>query len=208
MENLSDFQNIGNLSVELQLKADLGNPATVSEDTVVRKIFENDPKLGCEVLFSKYFSMLCSHAARMVDSREVAEDIVSEVFCHLWKEQIFMEIRGSYRAYLFKAVRHRSYNYIRWEMSRKSDIEIFELDIIHPQVNLDDMMEFEELSQKIDETINGLSTQCRNIFLLSRFENKKYKEIAEELNISVKAVEAQVSKALSILRKALIEEII
>ncbi|PWK27663.1 RNA polymerase sigma-70 factor (ECF subfamily) [Arcicella aurantiaca] len=190
----------------IELKPSSDSPPILKEDLMIRKIFEEDTRMGCEILFSKYFSMLCSHATRLVYSREVAEDIVSEIFCHLWKEQIFSQITGSYRAYLFKAVRHRAYNYIRWEMSRQSDVEVFELEIIHPQMNSDDMMEFEELSEKINETINGLPTQCRNIFLLNRFENKKYKDIAEELNISVKAVEAQVSKALSILRKALIEE--
>ena len=179
----------------------------LDEDRYIKKVFEQNPRLGCEILFSRYFSLLCSHATRFVYSREVAEDIVSEIFCHLWKEQIFNQIVGSYRGYLFKAVRYRAYNYVRWEMSRKSDKDVFDLDIELLEMNPDEVLQFDELTQKIENTINEMPPQCRNVFLLSRFENKKYKEIASELNISVKAVEAHVSKALNILRKALKEEI-
>src|SRR5688572_27446141 len=93
----------------------------IDEEILIKRAFDNDPKQGCEILFQKYYRILCSHAIRFVYSKEVAEDIVSELFCRFWSDQIYLSITTSYRAYLFKAVRFSAYNYIRWELSKRKN---------------------------------------------------------------------------------------
>jgi RNA polymerase sigma-70 factor (family 1) len=176
----------------------------IDEEVLLKKTFDLDPQSGCELLFNKYYSILCSHAIRFVYSREVAQDIVSEIFCKFWSDQTYLTITTSYRAYLFKAVRYSAYNYIKWELSKKNNtIDIENLNQCISTLKPEQAMLYDELSGAIDDIVDSLPHQCKKIFLLNRFENKKYLEIANELKISVKAVEAHITKALKILRKSL-----
>ena len=171
------------------------------DEWLLRKEFEIDPDKGCELLFRRYYNNLCNHAIRLVHSREVAEDIVSEIFTVFWHKQIFRQVNTSYRAYLYQSVRHRSYNYLRWQIKYIHSDE----DDSQPadELNPDEALQYTELHQKIESIISNLPPQCRKAYLLKRVEGKKYDEIATELKISSKAVEALVSRALARLRKEL-----
>jgi RNA polymerase sigma-70 factor (ECF subfamily) len=197
----SDFQN----SSKTNSFSDQSNIVKViDEEALIRKFFESDPKQGCKVLFQKYYKILCSHAVRFVYSKEIAEDIVSEIFCKFWSDQLYLKVNLSYRAYLFKAVRYGAYNYIRWELSkRKNDVDFANLEEQFKSLRPEDTMLIDELSEEINRTIDNLPAQCKKVFMLSRFENRKYSEIAAELGISIKAVEAHISKALDTLRTKL-----
>jgi len=176
----------------------------LDEELLIRKTFEADPKQGCEILFRKYYHLLCSHAVRLVYSPAIAEDLVAELFAKLWTDQLYLHINTSYRAYLFKAVRFSAYNYIRWELGKTTKVD--DLDSLHDlstSFKPDETLLFEELAHEIEHIVDHLPPQCQKVFVLSRFKNKKYKEIADELGISVKSVEAHVSKALDTLRKSL-----
>jgi RNA polymerase sigma-70 factor (ECF subfamily) len=185
----------------------MGSPREVKlldEELLIRKTFETDPKQGCEILFRKYYHVLCSHAVRLVYSRAIAEDLVAELFCKLWTDKIYLNITTSYRAYLFKAVRFSAYNYIRWELGKTTKVD--DLDSfrdLSSSFKPEEALLFEELVNEIEQIVDNLPAQCKRVFLLSRFENKKYKEIADELGISVKSVEAHISKALDTIRKGL-----
>ena len=176
----------------------------LDEELLIRKTFETDPKQGCEILFRKYYQLLCSHAVRLVYSEAIAEDLVAELFCKLWTDQIYLNINTSYRAYLFKAIRFSAYNYIRWELGKTTKVD--DMDSFRDLSNSfkpEEALLYEELADEIEQIIKHLPPQCQRVFMLSRFENKKYKEIADELGISVKSVEAHISKALDTLRKSL-----
>lgn len=176
----------------------------LDEEVLIRKTFETDPQAGCEILFQKYYTILCSHAIRFVYSKAVAEDIVSEIFCRFWSDRTYNTINVSFRAYLFKSVRHRAYNYLRWELSKKdSNLNVDDLQFGISSLKPEEAMLYDELSSEISIIIDSLPAQCKRVFLLSRFENKKHSEIAADLGISVKAVEAHISKALDILRRSL-----
>jgi RNA polymerase sigma-70 factor (ECF subfamily) len=189
------------------LRHKMGSPGEVKlldEELLIRKTFETDPKQGCEILFRKYYHLLCSHAVRLVYSKEIAEDLVAELFSKLWTDKIYLGINTSYRAYLFKAVRFSAYNYIRWELGKTTKVD--DLDTfrdLSSSFKPEETLLFEELVNEIEQIVDNLPPQCKRVFLLSRFENKKYKEIADELGISVKSVEAHISKALDTLRKGL-----
>lgn len=174
-------------------------PRIIDSEVLVQKTFNTDSREGCSLLFRLYYAPLCSHAIRFVYSKQVAEDIVAEVFYRFWDGRIFQKINTSYRAYLFKSVRHSAYNYVKFKLSRNSPGEKFVVD--HNASDPCEILQYDELYQLLDETINSLPQQCKKVFLLSRMENKRYHDIAAELDISVKAIEAHISKALRILRK-------
>ncbi|RAJ93147.1 RNA polymerase sigma-70 factor (ECF subfamily) [Larkinella arboricola] len=169
----------------------------------LQRVWETNPREACEALFRKYYVALCSHASRFVYSKEVAEDIVSEVFYQFYKEKLYKTIKSSYKAYLMQAVRYRAYDYIRWELSksrRGTDVDL--VNLIDHEPSPSEIVQYDELYQSIELAINQLPPQTKRVFLLSRFEGRKYQEIAGELAISVKTVETHMSKALSLLRQA------
>jgi RNA polymerase sigma-70 factor (family 1) len=171
----------------------------IDAEVLLQQTFNTNPRRGCSLLYRLYYAHLCSHAIRFVYSKQVAEDIVADVFCRFWDGRIFQNINTSYRAYLFKSVRHRAYNYVKFQLSRKSTGLKYEPD--HGSSDPCEILQYDELYQLLDKTINTLPQQCKKVFVLSRMENKRYHEIAAELDISVKAIEAHISKALGILRK-------
>lgn len=168
-----------------------------------RLAFRESPQKGCELLFRRYHQALCSHAVRYVYSKETAEDLVSEVFCKFWKTKAYENITSSYRYYLFRSVRNESYNYLRLEFHKLDGIETALVQEEAFCQRPDQIMQFEEVLHKVEDLVETLPPQCRKVFLLSRFEGKKYQDIATELGVSPKTVEVHIVKALSIVRKGL-----
>ena len=179
----------------------------LSQDTELftRLAFAESPQKGCELLFRRYYQMLCNHAVRYVYSRETAEDIVSEVFCKFWKTKAYEGITSSYRYYLFRSVRNEAFNYLRLEFQELDDIERAMVQESTPSQRPDQILQFEEVLHKIEDLVEHMPPQCRKVFLLSRFEGKKYQDIALELGLSIKTVEVHIVKALGIVRQGLKE---
>jgi RNA polymerase sigma-70 factor (family 1) len=171
------------------------------KETFLRHAFTVDSKKGSELLFKQYYKPLCNHAVRFVYSKEIAEDIVCDVFYTFWSKQLYDRVTSSFRAYLFIAVRNRCLKHLRKEFG-KTDTPIDQIEIEYSSPTPLQLVQFNEFSHKIDKVIQSLPAQCQKVFLMNRFEGKKYKEIAEELNLSVKTVEAHISRALDVLRRA------
>jgi RNA polymerase sigma-70 factor (ECF subfamily) len=173
------------------------------KELFIRKTFKDNPEKGVELLFKFYYRPLCSHAARYVYSKELAEDLVGEVFERFWQKQLYAQVSTSFQAYLFTAVRHQAFQYLRAEFSKKrpSGIEQLDLESLSPSPH--QMLQYDELYFEVEKTIESLSAPVRRVFLMSRFEGKKNASIAEELQISVKTVEAHITKSLYLLRKVL-----
>lgn len=178
-------------------------PLASDTELFTRLAFAESPQKGCELLFRRYYQMLCSHAVRFVYSRETAEDIVSEVFCKFWKTKAYEGITSSYRYYLFRSVRNEAYNYLRLEFQDLDDIDTAPVQENAPSQRPDQILQFEEVLHKVEDLVELMPPQCRKVFLLSRFEGKKYQDIANELGLSIKTVEVHIVKALSIVRKGL-----
>ncbi len=188
-----------------------GGPASeamlMDPEFMIRQAFSEDARRGYELLFRRYYRPLCSQAVRFVHSRTIAEDLVSEVFLSFWKNQVHLQINVSFQAYLYSAVRKRSYSHLRQEFNLES-IPVDEqtdrerLDTGNVQ-NPEQLLQYTELYQRIEETVRLLPPQCQRVFVMSRFEGKKHREIAEELQISPKTIEAHLSRALSQLRQTL-----
>jgi RNA polymerase sigma-70 factor (family 1) len=168
-----------------------------------RLAFRESPRKGCELLFRRYHQALCSHAVRYVYSKETAEDLVSDVFCKFWKTKAYENITSSYRYYLFRCVRNEAYNYLRLEFQKLEDIDMALITEEASSQRPDQIIQFEEVLHKVEDLVAQLPPQCRKVFLLNRFEGKKYQDIAAELGLSIKTVEVHIVKALGIIRKGL-----
>lgn len=179
------------------------------DELFIRKAFAHDPKKGGELLFREYYGALCSHAIRYVYSREVARDLVGDVFYHFWQKELYSRITTSYRAYLYAMVRHRALNYVQREFSRETTMtslesaETDEFPVSIDRLTPEDILSYDELHRKVETVICQLSPQSQKVFMMNRFEGKKYQVIADELQVTLKTVEAHMSKALASLRKAL-----
>lgn len=135
----------------------------------------------------------------IIKNQDAAEEIALDIFTNIWEKRETLHIQLTFKAYLFQAARNRSLNYLRdnERIVYSDDYSVFE------QSQNDTTIEFVELQRLIEEAIFSLPEKCREVFLKSREDNLSNKEIADQLNISVKTVEAQMSRALKSIRKYL-----
>lgn len=206
VQTSSSFQQPdGPIRIEINLDQDSNLPRSPSSDDelFIRKTLLEDPQRGVELLYRRYYQPLCTHTVRFVGSRQVAEDLVSEIFYQFYAEGIFNQITTSYRAYLFRTARNRAYNYLRWELSRKSPLDDTTPFPIQESRQPDAITQYEELCQDVERAINTLPLERRKIYLLYQFEGKKSRDIADDLQISVRTVEAQLYRASQAVRKLL-----
>lgn len=136
---------------------------------------------------------------KYIGDLDESKNLVHEVFISVWEKFEELPNDTNFRSYLYTSTRNRCLNFIR---DRKKHVAF---DGVSDQglVVEDTPIEVKELEQEIDLAINTLPEKCRMVFEMSRYEELKYAEIAQKMNISVKTVEAHMSKALSLLRKAL-----
>jgi RNA polymerase sigma-70 factor (ECF subfamily) len=163
-------------------------------------------KGGYEQLFREYYPALCRYATGIIGDPDDSEDIVQQVFVRLWNRRKEMDMNRAVSSYLYTSVRNTCINYIRDNRKFQSQ----ELDIdIHLSEALPDKSDgpvhlyAEELEERIRVALLKLPEKSLVVFQMSRLENKKYKQIAEKLGITVKTVEAHMSRALRILREEL-----
>ena len=155
-----------------------------------------------EELFKQYSKPLFYYAAKFVED-EAARDIVQDVFAKLWSDQK-ITIKLSLNSFLFTMVRNSCLQTLEKQKVRNKYLESTKLKLqeeelqfyMHEKTSLIE----QELENKLNEVLDSLPDRCKQIFMMSRFENKKNKEIAEEIDISVKAVEIQITKALGSIR--------
>jgi len=161
-----------------------------------------DPHLTkFEQLFRELFKPLSHFALKYVGDWDEAKGLVHEVFVAVWEKFDSLPPDTQYRSYLYTAVRNRCLNYIRDKKTHLSFDKVPENLLVEQQTTL----ETSELEREIEMAIQSLPEKCRMIFELNRLEGLKYAQIAEKLGISIKTVEAQMSKALGIMKKHLRE---
>jgi len=156
-----------------------------------------------ESIFKTHFKGLHGYACSIVKDETTAEEMVQNVFYKLWERKSQVQIEQSVAAYLYRAVYNESLNYLRHNKVRATYQQ--QSMSTNTEGTETDPATLRELQQRIDSTINELPEQCRTIFQMSRFEDLKYKNIADKLGISVKTVENQMGKALRILRTKLMD---
>lgn len=175
--------------------------SSLAQDDLIERLRQGD-EAAFDAIFRAWYPSLVRAAESLVRSRAVAEEVVQDVMLELWKRRATIVQGSSPQAYLFQSTRNRSLNYLRHERVER---------LAEPQINREEGIESTAHSSMVEQeihiamrrAIDKLPARCREVFELSRTGGLKYSEIAAVLGISIKTVEAQMGKALRILREEL-----
>ena len=169
------------------------------DDIILLNLIREGDKLAFKHLFESYFTPLCRFMHLYIRDTNIVEELALDIYTYVWENRKTLQIQLSFKAYLFQAARNKCLNELRKKKNTVSlnleDIDIEETDMMS--------LETDELYQLIQEAVLALPDKCREVFKLSRTENLSNQEIATQLNISVKTVEAQITKALKRIKEFL-----
>lgn len=154
-----------------------------------------------EETFQTYFKVLTVFAKKFVNDLDIAEDLVQEVLLKLYENRSAIQFHTSLKAFLYQSVRNKSIDYLRSTKTKSEHHDQIKLLNQAESADWSDTMEQTELEERIANAIATLPEQCQLVFRMSRFDGKRNQEIADELKISKRTVETQVSNALKRLRK-------
>lgn len=172
----------------------------LNELMILAKIKEGDIK-AFEEVFRRYYSPLCWYAAGITGDTESAEEIVEELFYTLWKNREQLQILQSVKSYLYRAVRNEAIQYCEHQ-DVKERYQTFVQTEKESETSIDPhwQMEYKELQTLVQRILNKLPDRRKRIFTMHRMQGMKYAEIALALSLSVKTVEAEMTKVLRTLR--------
>jgi RNA polymerase sigma-70 factor (ECF subfamily) len=153
-----------------------------------------------EMLFKTHYKPLCRYATGYLKDPDGAEELVQATFIGFWEKRHSISIDSSLKAYLYRAVRNASLNELKHEQVKQKYVAQESIQGEKYSEPADHLAIHTELESKIRAALETLPQQCRLIFTMSRFEELKYQEIADQLNLSVKTVENQMGKALKLMR--------
>ena len=154
------------------------------------------------VIFRKYYEPLYQYAGYFVGDPQIAENIVQDVFVKIWTNREKLFVQSSPKSYLYKAVKNHALNFLRREKSMVSTNELSDYrdkDNTSPE----DELINKEFYEAVHQTIEKLPPKCRHIYIMKRYDNLSYMEIAEIQGISINTVKTQMRRAIKYLRKHL-----
>ncbi|MEN6351880.1 MAG: RNA polymerase sigma-70 factor [Bacteroidales bacterium] len=161
-------------------------------------------------LYSEYYIPLCVYADHFTKRKEIAEEIVQDVFLNIWEQKGQLRIITSLKAYLFTSIRNQCLNHLKhlqvvmeyndYYTQLLKDAQDY---YIISQESGDSIMIANELEQSLKEAIDLLPDGCRKIFIMSRFDGLRHKDIADKLGITLNTVDKQISIALGKLKESL-----
>jgi RNA polymerase sigma-70 factor (ECF subfamily) len=175
-----------------------------SDATIMESVKSGDLRMF-ENFFRSHYQMLCYYALKFVSSPDTAEEIVQDLFYTLWEKREELTITTSLKAYMYAATHNRCLKYLDHRQIELKYEKYYREQAVDSYEPASDMTNINEIQQVINKTLDSLPEKCSRIFRLNRFEGLRYNDIAKELSISVKTVEAHMGKALKMLRKNLKE---
>lgn len=158
----------------------------------------NEAKKNIDDAFRRYYRPLCLYAMHYLHDMALVEDIVQDCFTELWERLITEKEVSNVKAYLYMMVRNHCYDTLKKDNPTLCDCSPSDLEDI---ISDEECEERSLIEARLWTAIDALPERCREVFLLSKRDGLKYKEIADKLDISVNTVENQVSKALRILKE-------
>jgi RNA polymerase sigma-70 factor (ECF subfamily) len=150
-------------------------------------------------LFETYYNPLCNFAYKLLGDKAKAEDVVQDVFVQMWEKRNRLNINKSIQAYLFQATKNKV---IEWVRKEKLFLEYEQSERLKSNTeDLDQEAEKYMRLEKLYTYVRQLPPKCQEVFIMSKMNGLTYREIAEDLNISIKTVENQIGRALHLLRQ-------
>ncbi|WP_231635063.1 RNA polymerase sigma-70 factor [Pedobacter sp. PACM 27299] len=153
-----------------------------------------------EQLFKLHYKALHAYAFVILKDHDTAEEMVQGMFMKFWEKREMLQISTSVKAYLYKCIHNDCLNYLKHEKIKFKHQEHTMNNVFASSEPASAKVEMNDLKNNLSIAMNELPEQCRTIFQMSRFEELKYREIADQLGLSIKTVENQMGKALRILR--------
>lgn len=171
---------------------------------LLHRISQVGDEKAFEALFKLFYERLVKFSLHYVHSRELAEEVISDVFVKVWENRQTLAAIANLETYLYVAVKNQSLNYLSkysgYVVSPSGDLFLQNLpDTFDPEKEL----EFRELQLDLDKAVEGLPAQCRLVFILIKEDGFKYQEAADIMGLSVRTVETQLVRALKKLSVAL-----
>ncbi len=183
------------------------NDQGIENEQVLLALLKKGDEKVYAYLFKAFYQALFNYAGRIVHDVDFAHDIVQGVFCRFYENRKKIMIEGTLKSYLYRSVYNSCLDTLKHEKVKNiyNDrvlLDFYLKDIaLAPEVELN--LRREEIRKAIESSINKLPERCRQIFVMSKIEEKSNQEIANELEISIKTVETQMRIALTKLRKDL-----
>ena len=173
---------------------------------LIKKLREGDHH-AYKFIFDHHYALMGASGYEYVEDYYISQNIVEDVMMSIWEKREQLIISTSVKSYLLTSVHNKCIDYLR-SRSREAEVFSLESEIGSSSCYIPDQEMFEqivssELEKKIEEIIQSMPEECKKVFLLSRYGNKSYAEIANELNISVNTVKYHIKKALSLFREEL-----
>ncbi|MGM9759019.1 MAG: RNA polymerase sigma-70 factor [Parabacteroides sp.] len=168
-----------------------------TDEILLMRLIQTGDQTAFRYLFYKYVDSLERFIICLVHDREVARELVLDIFTYLWEHRETFQIRLTLKAYLFQSARNNALSYLR---DKRKTLYIEELQLSDDGPVDSSLVELEELHQLIAEAVCQLPGRCQEIFRMSREQDMTNKEIAHSLDLSEKTVEAQITIALRKIR--------
>ncbi len=167
-----------------------------------RRLSMYDDESAYKDLFIAFFKPLQQFAFSFIKTKELAEEIVSDVFIKIWQKRSELELIANLKVYLYVSIKNTALTYLL-KQHRQVAISIDELDVELESFtpNPEEILLSGELIKKVEEVIRTLPPRCKIIFKLIKEDGLRYKEVAEILNISVKTIDNQLAIALRKINK-------
>lgn len=166
-------------------------------DFLLSAVQRGDQK-AFDTLFRRYYPMLCAYGHRFVELED-AEEIVEDSLLWIWENRETLVIESSLNSYLFKMVYRRALNKLAHiDATQRADTRFYEE--MQEMLQDTDYYQIEELAKRIEDAVAALPDSYREAFVMHRFRDMSYKEIAETLGVSPKTIDYRIQQALKQLR--------
>lgn len=170
-------------------------------DNELRNLLKRNSLEAYEVLFKKYYKLLCLQAALLLGDESEAEDLVQELFVEIWDKQIYCNIEQSPKAYFYRAVRNRCLNKIKRTKASKEKLDRYHEYRLNKKEPT--WLEQKELATNMKNVLQKLPPQRLRAFTLVYMEDMRYQDAADEMGISINSVKTHLKLALEVLRDRL-----
>jgi len=178
-------------------------------DQELLRIIRSDDDEFLKVLFRLYYNRLCTYAETLVKTNELAEEIVQDTFVGFWEKREEIRIDHSVRAYIFRSVHNNCINHLKKSaVTRRYNQQLADEIVRHNELavrnfnpEIIENLAAAETEFKLNRALDELPPQAKKIFLMSRFEQKSYEQIATAMGLSVNTVKTQIKRTLAKLRK-------
>ena len=177
-----------------------------NEDAYLLIALRKGEVIAFDSIFKKYYPILCAYGNRFVDNEE-SKEIAGDAILWLWEHRQTLQVETSLGRYLLKSVYHRSLNCIK-QKNLKNQADTIFYEEMEKLIHGVEAFQFQELSRRTKEAIDGLPTSYREAFLMHRFTKKSYKEIAEISGVSIKTIAYRIQQATKFLREDLADLLI